>query len=176
MEKNIIAVIFLFLLVIPLISAVGVANSYWDDNPLKLAPGESITISLRLQNEEEEKVTMEVSLDSQIASLADTNTYDVPPDRTSVPVYIDIEIPKDAEIGTKYTILVSFKQVASGEGGMVRLSQGITGKVPVEVVGEEESELYGQPQGFNIFWVIGIALVLVVIILTLLAKKRKQRK
>ena len=28
------------------ISAMGVANSYWDEKPLKLAPGESITISL----------------------------------------------------------------------------------------------------------------------------------
>ena len=177
MVKNIIAVALLSLFIIPLISSVGVANSYWDDKPLKLAPGESTTISLRLQNEEEEQITMEVSINSQIALLADSDEYDVPPNRVSVPVYIDVEIPENAEIGTKYTILVSFKQVSSGEGGMLRLSQGITGKVPVEVVGQEESELFGEvKEGSNFVWVIIIILLLITFFSVSAIRKRKRKK
>lgn len=177
MGKNIIAVALLSLFIIPLISSAGVANSYWDDNPLKLAPGESTTISLRLQNEEEEKITMGVSINSQIASLVDSDEYDIPPDRVSVPVYIDVEIPKDAEIGTEYIILVSFKQVASGEGGMLQLSQGITGKVPVEVVGEQESELFGKSGGeSNFVWVIIIILLLITLFSVSAIRKRKRKK
>lgn len=177
MGKNIIAVALLSLFIIPLILSAGVANSYWDDNPLKLAPGESTTISLRLQNEEEEQITMETSIDSQIASLVDGNEYDVPPNRVSVPVYIDVEIPEDAEIGTEYIILVSFKQVSSGEGGMLRLSQGITGKVPVEVVGEQESELYGEPgEGSNFVWVIITILLLITLFSVSAIRKRKRKE
>ncbi|HUW43919.1 MAG TPA: hypothetical protein VMV95_03090 [Bacillota bacterium] len=175
MGKSILVIALLFLLAIPLISSVGVANSYWDDNPLKLAPGESTTISLRLQNEEEEQITMEVYLDSEIASLVDGTEYDVPPGKISVPVYIKVSIPKDANIGTTYTIPVSFKQISSGEGGMIRLSQGITGKVPIEVVGEEESGLYGTSKGLNTFWIMGIVL-LVLIVLIISVRKQKIKR
>jgi len=160
-----------------LISAVGVANSYWDDKPLKLAPGESMTISLRLQNEEEEQITMGVFLDSQIASLADRDRYNVPPDRTNVPVYIDVEIPEDAKIGEEYTIIVSFKQESSGEGGMLRLSKGITGKVPVEVVGEQDSEIYSESEGIStntIIMIVALVIIAFLIIISTHARKKKK--
>ncbi len=176
MGKKVIVVTLLSLFIIPLISSVGVANSYWDDNPLKLAPGESATISLRLQNEEKEQITMMTSINSQIASLAGGNEYDVPPDRVSVPVYIDVEIPKDVEIGTEYIILVSFKQVSSKEGGMLQLSQGITGKVPVEIVGEEESELYGTSEEVNPLLYLILGVIVLGIIFFIIKRKTPSKK
>lgn len=176
MGKKIIVVTLLSLFIIPLISSAGVANSYWDDNPLKLAPGESATISLRLQNEEKEQITMMTSINSQIASLAGGNEYDVPPDRVSVPVYIDVEIPKDVEIGTEYIILVSFKQVSSEEGGMLQLSQGITGKVPVKIVGEEESELYGTYEEVNPLLYLILGVIVLGIIFFIIKRKTPSKK
>jgi hypothetical protein len=176
MEKNIFAIIFLSLFIIPSILAMGVANSYWDEKPLKLAPGESTTISLRLQNEGTEPVRVGVSVDSPFVSLVDGNEYEVPPNKVSMPVYLDVEIPEDAEIGTGYAILVSFKEVTSGEGGMLRVAQGITGKVPLEIVGEEESELYGEPQGISTrTTIIIVALIIIALLIIINAYVRKKK-
>ena len=170
---------FTLILSISSISTLGVANSYWDEKPLKLAPGESITISLRLQNEGDDVITIEVSLDSEIASLVEGIRYDVPPGKVSVPVYIKVEIPEDAEIGKKYTLLASFKQVSLGDGeGFFQVAQGITSKVPIEVVGEQESEIFGESseKKLNIPYLISIILILAVIGLAFFFKKRKTKK
>ena len=164
--RNGVFVFLLVLLVAPLISSIGVANSYWDDNPLKLAPGETTTISLRLQNEEADQVTVEVSTISEIASLKNGSEYNVPTGKESVPVYLDVSIPENAEISDKYSVLVSFKQVASGEGdGFFQVAQGITAKIPVEVVGKQESELYNKPSetNFNMNLIYGVLILLLVI-------------
>jgi len=158
-----------------MLSAMGVANSYWEDKPLKLAPGESTTISLRLQNENTESTTVESSITGAFATLVDGPRYVIPPDKESFPVYINVEIPEDATIGTDYNIFVSFKQVGTGDQGMLTLSQGITAKVPLEVVGETDSELYGQvvPEKSNngLFVVLGI-LILAVIVVALYVKRK----
>lgn len=164
------------LLVVSLISAIGVANSYWDDKPLKLAPGESTRISLRLQNEEDNTVTMQVKTDSEIVTLPDGDTYDVPPGKISVPVYLDVKIPEDVSIGKDYTIYVDFKEIASGEGGgFFQVAQGITGKVPVEIVSEQESELYNPSAKNNssiVYIILGVVLLVLIILVIRTGKKR----
>ncbi|KKK94889.1 hypothetical protein LCGC14_2678300 [marine sediment metagenome] len=128
-------------------SAFGASTSYWDDRPLKLAPGESKTVSLGLQNGGggTEDITLRAELTNDgggIATMVDEDlNYFVPVGRGAA-VPVRIEVPEDAETGITHTITVSFTQVASGEGGMVRLTGGIVSKFPVEVVGEKESELY----------------------------------
>ncbi len=175
--KKIITFALLGLVMLPLIYSAGVANSYWDDNPLKLSPGESTIISLRLQNEENTSITLETTLNSTIAKLVNGSTYIVPPDRESVPVYIRVEIPSNAEIGTKYDIPVSFQQVSSGSGGMLKVAQGITAKIPITVVSNIESELY-KPASSNqktspIVYIVALALILAIVIIILAIKKKK---
>lgn len=48
--RIIINLCFLITLSISLISASGVAVPYWNENPLRLAPGETTIIQLTLQN------------------------------------------------------------------------------------------------------------------------------
>ncbi|MEK6945949.1 MAG: hypothetical protein AABW63_04125 [Nanoarchaeota archaeon] len=175
--KKIITFTLLVLAVLPLIYSAGVANSYWDENPLKLSPGESTTISLRLQNEENTSITLEATLNSTIAKLVNSSIYVVPPNRESIPVYIKVEIPLNAEIGAKYDIPVSFQQTSSGSGGMVKVAQGITAKIPVTVVNSMESELYKpatQNQGTSpAVYIIAVVLILAIIITALVIKKKK---
>ena len=154
-----------------LVSAIGVANSYWDDNPLKLAPGESKIISLRLQAEGVE-TTVRGTLDNPIARLIEGPEYTIPVG-ASVPVNISVEIPENADVGTKYDVYVSFQEISSGEGSMLRLSQGITGKVPVQVVGEQESELYGKtPKKNNLVWIV-LGLIVLAVVLAVAMKRRE---
>ena len=167
-------ILFLMLtLSISLISAAGVATSYWDDNPLKLAPGESTVASLRLQSDGGETM-LRATMDSSIAELIDGPEYTVPAGE-SVPVNIRITIPENSAIGTRYQVYVDFQEISSGEGGMLRVAQGITSKIPVEVVGEQESELYGvktSPQN-NLLW-IALAVIAVAVILAIIINKRKR--
>jgi hypothetical protein len=60
---------------------------------------------------------------------------------------------------------------------MIRMTGAFTVNFPVEVVGEEESEQYGQPEeGLGIFWIISIILVLAVMVLALSIRRRRKSK
>ncbi len=160
-------------------SAFGVSTSYWDENPLRIAPGESITVSLGLQNGGggTEDITLRAELTNDgggIATLVDEDLDYFVPVGGGVGVPIRIELSEDAETGITHQITVSFTQVASGEGGMVRLTGGVVSNLPVEVVGEEESELYTPEakKGLSGFWMIVIALA-VALTIFLIARSRK---
>ena len=161
-----------------LITAAGVGRPYWNDNPLQLAPGESTIVQLTLQNTGPENMTFKATITSDIAILDDkSDEYFVPSGEIDKSVNIKVEVPEDAEIGTIYKIISSFNQISSGEGGMIRMTGAFTVNFPVEVVGEEESELYGQPEeGLGIFWIISIILVLAVMVLALSIRRRRKSK
>jgi len=127
-----------------------------------------------LQSEGEE-TTLKATLDSPIAELVDGPEYTIPVGVENVPVNIKVKIPADAEIGAKYNIFVSFQEISSGEGGMLRVAQGITSKLPVEVVGEQESALAGQKEksGNKVIWII-LALIVLFVIFFALKNKRKK--
>lgn len=175
-------VILLTILLSSSVMALGVAIPYWDSPewyPLKLAPGESKIVTLTLQNTEPEDMTLEASVEGEIASLTDRDAeYFVPSGEVNKPVSIRVEVPEDAKIGTRYKIYSSFRQISSGEGGMVRLAGALTVNFPVEVVGEEESELYGEePQGISTSTTIMIvALAIIAILIVINAYVRKKKK
>lgn len=168
--------------------ALGVAIPYWDSPewfPLKLAPGESGTVILTLQNTEDNDISLEAIVTSDIATLEDENNiYFVPSGEVNKPARIRVEIPEDAEIGTTYNVIVSFTQVTpSGEGGMLRVAGAITASFPVEVVGTGESKLReGQlaaveskttGQGLSKLWIPAI-LILIIVVLAILIRKSKK--
>ena len=172
----------LLIMMISLVNAFGVSTSYWGDNPLKIAPGESKIVVLGLQNKVgNEDVTLKANLTNDgegIATLIDENLDYFIPLGGGNSVTIQIEVPEDADKGITHTITVSFTQVASGEGGMVRLTGGIVSKFPVEIVGEEESELYqpGEKKTLSGFWMIVIALVAVLIIFSMVKRRKIKSK
>ena len=156
------------------ISAAGVANSYWDDNPLKLAPGESTIASLRLQSDGGDTI-LKAKLENEIATLVEGPEYSVGAGET-VPVNISVKIPKDVSVGTAYSIYVDFQEISTGEGGLIHVAQGITSKIPVLVVGQEESILAGQKKSsiINSSFLIGIILLLAIIVAIFISiRKRK---
>ncbi len=164
-----------------LVSAAGVATSYWDENPLKLAEGESSIVTLALQNGVGDKdiiLRAEITKNSEIATLIDNNLdYSVPLGSGEVPVEIRVEIPENAEIGETYEVKVSFKQTSSEEGGMVQITGAFTSKFPVEVVGYEESIKRSEPsKNINFIYVLLIALTLVIIIYLVKVRKGSKKK
>ena len=175
----------LLIIMISLVNAFGVSTSYWGDNPLKIAPGESKIVVLGLQNKVgTEDMTLKANLTNDgegIATLVDENLEYLVPIGGGNEVTIQIKVPEDADKGITHTITVSFTQIApEGEGGMVRLTGGIVSKFPVEIVGEKESELYNPEakKGLSGFWMFIIVIAVIVIVLTVLAiaKRRKIKK
>ena len=176
----IITVISLLIIIISLINAFGVSTSYWDDNPLKLAPGESKTVLLGLQNKVgNEDVTLRAELTSDgdgIAILIDENLDYFVPLGSGADVPIKVEIPEDIKIGGIRKIAISFIQISSKEGGMVRLTGGFTSKFPVEVVGVEDSELYSPPElkkTTSNLWILIIMVIIIASIVIFIARKKK---
>jgi len=171
----------LVILSFPLISAAGVATPYWDENPLKLAPGESATVTLSLQNmvgEEDLSIKAEISEEAEdIATIIGNNQYNVPLGSEDIPVKIKIEIPKNAEVGDSYLVSVSFRQVSPGEGGMLHVASAFTSKIPIEIVSEEESELYRESSDVSyFFWILIFLLVLVIFALIFFWRRKKAKK
>lgn len=181
-KKLFLIVTFLFLFSISAVSAFGVALPYWDApdwTPLKLAPGESKTVILVIQNTEPENLTVEATVNSPIAEITGKSIFSVLSGEIDKPAKIRIEVPKDAKVGTRYKVYTTFRQVTTGEGGMLRLSGALTTNFPVEVVGKQESEIYeksqGIPTGTIILGVLGI-LIIAIIIYTSKKQKVKTKK
>ncbi len=163
------------------VSAFGVSTSYWDGNPLKLAPGESMIVTLGLQNKVgSENVTLRANLTNDgdgIATFVDENLDYFVLLGGGAGVPIKIEIPEDEKIPGVHQITLSFTQISSGDGGMVRLVGGFAAKFPVEIVVEGESELY-VPKLERDFWNKktfnwAVLIILTAIVLFLLKRKGK---
>ncbi len=171
------------LFLIAIVNAAGVATPYWDENPLRMYPGESATIELVLQNMagglEDIILKAEISSDRDIASLVEEDReYLVPFGRDDIKVPIRIEVPEDIEEGGLREILISFNQVADPTEGMVDVVSSVTSKVVVEIVGAEESTFFQLPKqsekGNYLSLIIG--LIILGIIISWVISKGKKRK
>ncbi len=163
------------------VSAFGVVNSYWNDNPLKIAPGESKIVIMGLQNMvgSEDMIFKAEILDDGggIASFVDRDLEYPVPFGTEVEVPILVEIPEDTEIGGRKKIVVSFTQISAVEGGLISLTGGVVSNFPVDVVVEEESELYSPEtkKGLSGFWIVVFS-VLVALIVSLIVKRERLKE
>ena len=180
--RNYLLFFTLTILSISVASAAGVSTPYWNTNPLKLGPGESIVFSLGLQNMVgDENITLRANLTKgyEIARIIDANTdYFVPIGSSDdVKVNIEVKIPENAELGKVYGLEASFLQVSGGGGGgFFSVASAFTQRIPVEVVGETtESAVYGQKPSKNYAVYMVLALVILGIILVAVNIKKRRR-
>jgi len=168
-------------------AASGVVSEYWrPNNPLKLNPGDSQTVQFRLQNlpDTSPDVTFRPSLveGQEIATLEERD-YLVPGGTADTSVPVTINIPENAQVGTKYAVGVEFRSVTSGAGGGVSLGTGFTKTFDVEIVEVpppvEELEPSPQEAGSNtgmIITIVVLLLLVVVIIVVIYVVKKKKNK
>ena len=167
--------IILIILSISFISAFGVSTSYWKGNPLLIAPGDTKTISLRLQNmvEDGEDITVRAILTDgfEIASTEEKD-YLVRAGTKDTEVPIKISIPLDTPLGTEYRVTVSFKTITPGGTGGVVLGIAIDTSLDVLVaeVGVEKAE-----RG-NLNFIIGMVTLIAIIIFILISAFKKKKK
>ncbi len=187
-EMMMVSLVLILTMAISLVSAFGASTPYWDEHPLKLAPGESTLMELTLQNMVGDGSDMvfkaEITNDGDgVAALVSSDTlYSVPFGTEDVKVPIRVVVPEDIAQGGKREVVVSFMQISSEEEGMVGVSGGFTTKFVVEVVGVEDSVLFVPPvvepkaeEGMPMWGLIlAIVIVLTIIIFWILKKKSKK--
>jgi len=168
-KKICMTTIILIILSISFISAFGVSTSYWKGNPLSIAPGDTKTISLRLQNiGTDDDITVRAVLTDgfEIASTEEKN-YLVRAGTKDTEVPVKISIPLDTPLGTEYRVTVSFKTITPGGTGGVVLGTAIDTSFDV-LVAEVEAE-----EGVNVTLIV-ISLILIIAIFILIYIFRKK--
>jgi len=195
--KELAMIFIISIILISSVSAWGASVSYWeeDGNELKLKPGETRDVTIRLQNMpdadgngEDIVLSAELVEGEEIATLIDEDLeYDVPLNTKHTTVNIRISIPEDAQLGQDYKVGVRLKQIVTGGDGMVQFTSGMRSTFPVKVVSEgeetpEDIEPKLQPPKEKKFkteyFVIAIVLIvaIVVIIVHYTTAKRKSKQ
>jgi len=118
------------------VSAFGISSSYWEGHGLSIAPGESKTVELVLQNmvgTRDVEVQAALGDGFEVATMP-TKVYSVKAGTKDTIVPVDIMIPEDAEIDSQYKVKITFSTVSTGSGGGVRLGTAMETRFDVNVV------------------------------------------
>ena len=181
--NKIIVSIILGVFLIPSAFSFGVTTPYFEDNPLKLKPGESADIRLELQNmvgEEDVSLMANLNSGSEIAFITDEDTtYKVPFGTKDTYVNINIKIPEEDQIGTEYKIGVSFNTFGEEGSDIVQLSGAVATNIPV-IVSDESTEIPQESpeivESLSIVPFLIIGLMLAAVILLVIFKNKKKKK
>jgi len=182
--KSLLLAFCLVLTLTSVVSAFGVSTPYWKENPLNMAPGESATVTLVLQNMiGTEDVTLRASFTDDgngVALLVDENLdYYVPLGRDDVAVPIKINIPEDEQKGGIRNIKLLFTQVATDNSGLVSVVGGFTADFPINIVDVEESSFYVAPAEtsglkMSVFWIWIVSLIVILVIVIIIVLRKKE--
>jgi hypothetical protein len=159
--------------------AFAVSTPYWKDYPLKISPGQTEDFQLTLQNvagAEDMTVKGQIMEGSEIAQITDSSDIYSVPIGERAQVNIRVNIPSSVEIGTNYTIKISFGSVAAGTAGAFSMGSGIDQNVPVTIVGKTSSITEIIPSISN-KWIIilSVGVIILIIIIIIIMIKRKRR-
>jgi len=174
MEKALFLLVTSILLVslMGFVSPYGVASPYWVGSPLKIAPGDTKTVSITLQNVGTEDVVVDVFLKegSEIANIRE-GEYTVPAGTIDTEILVTVTVPEGVPLEKLYKVTISSSENVLGEGGGVTLRTAFdtTFDVLISDISKTEKE------GTNPIIVI-LVLVLVVLVLIFFFKKKKRKK
>src|SRR3989339_769822 len=132
--NNMMLMFGMILVSLSMVSAFGVSTPYWDENPLRLAPGESMDVELVLQNMAGSaggtKLSAGMADDAGGGSrLVDSDLdYFVPFGSDDVKVRVRVAVPMNVVDGGTREVVLSFTQVGQEGAGMVSVSGGFSTK------------------------------------------------
>ena len=146
---------------------------YTNDHPLILAPGEEIVFPIRLVNglnDRDIKVKAALLEGEEIASFVDDNLEYTLPKPEKVPVNVRVRVPRDAAMGSEYTLIFQFIDITPTEGAeTVPLS--VSSEVSFKVLVQEPVEKEGMWMGWWIV-IIGVLIILIGIVVYFILRNR----
>jgi hypothetical protein len=177
---KIISLVLVCLVSINFVLALGVSSPYWEENPLKIAPGETRQVEFILVNRptgETQTAVVTLINDGGIAEVISGTEYTIKPGEGEN-VMFRITAPENAKIGNSYDVEFEV-QSSSSEEGQVPVSLGYNVKFPVQIVKQSDISpaitVKGTSEGLAIGWII-LTLIVVVSILTYLILKEIKKK
>ena len=179
---RIFALILVTILLTNFVSAFGVSSSFWKGNPLRIAPGETIDIDLRLQNmvgTGDTIVRASLGEGAGIATIEEKD-YLVKSGTKDTKVPIRITIPEDAIIGQTHQVTIDFSTVTKASAGTLTIGTAIGTTFDVEIVAESPMTLPTKPESTTTFpmWLLTLTIVaiMLIIIMIIVKAKRKTKK
>ena len=175
------------ILSIGIVVALGVNSPYWQDNPLKMYPGESQNVVFSLVNGINEPTT-EASVTliegSEIAEITSGEKYVVNPGEKDKNIILNIKIPANAPIESNYSVKFVVRYSPQGDEGNVKLDVEYNVNFPVEVVGLENASSTNQPTPikgeennttlFILLFIILLVIIIIVIIFIIIKRRSNQ--
>ncbi len=158
-----------------LVGALGVSSSYGPGRPFEVYAGETKTISLFLQNQEDFDMRARASVIEgfDIANLVDETEYLIPAKTKGIEVSLKIKIPRSAKVGERYPVKIGFTQISVEKEGMVQLAVETGSSFDVLVI--EELEVKKEVIKKNIIWIIlGILVIIILVVVIRFILKEKQ--
>jgi len=97
-------VIIMLLLFLGSVYGLGLSYEFLEDKTLSVPPGTEYDFKITLQNEQDEKVTVRITVSSDVGKLVGREKRTIPAKTFDSVAYIKIRVPKDAEIGTLFPL------------------------------------------------------------------------
>ncbi len=161
------------------VNAFGVVNPA---NPVVVSIGETKDIDLLIQNgagATEEVITKIEILEGNNIVQLEKEEYLVPANK-EVNAKLKIIIPKDAKIGDKWNVKLSFKATPKGKEGMVSMGYGVI--INFDVLTQQPAaetptgQITREVSKTNIYTAIGVIIIATIIFLLLRKKKITKKK
>lgn len=174
MKNKNIAIIGMMILLTTNILAFAISSEYWEENPIKMTPGEIKQIQLTLQNmagTEDLEAQGMITSGKEIAKIIGQENYQVPLGEKTT-VTIEINIPKNVDYNTN-RIIISFKTKSAGAGDF-GLGSSIEREIPI-IIMEKESKEKLQTNTIS-YILIGILVIIAILMLIPRFKKKKIKK
>lgn len=186
-----ISLIVLLLLLIPFVSSMGIGSEYSTVNTLKLYPGETKDIQVRLVSNDIDpnKGNIVVKADlvdsAGIATLVDgSKEYSISSGKDGI-VTVRFSIPNDVQIGKDYTIILRSSLVQDEKSsGTVSFSFSTSFSIKAVIVEKPVAQQTEQPvvtepvkSNNNLWWItLIIVVILVIAVIYYMKKPGKKRR
>jgi len=172
------------LIALPLsVKAFGITSAYYSENPLRIQPGETKTISFSLTNmvgNQNLTVIANITKGAEIAHLVDPvdKQYFVPlGTNNNVGISLTVTAPATDPIGKQYEVEVTVTTVTPGTGGGVVFGSSIGKEIPVVIVSPTGEIIEKKTLSTElVILIVLIILVIIAIIIIILGMKKKKSK
>ncbi len=171
----IITFLLLGILLIGTISAFAVSSKYWEENPLKINPGETQKAFIVLQNMAgTETVNARVTIlqGSEIATMDEPGKiYEIFLGE-KVQVNFTVTVPLESQIGGNYSIIFDISTVNAQGAGTMGIGTGAQKTIPVVITEKPKEPL----SAWVYYLIVGIIVLAILIIAIILRRKKQPRK
>ena len=174
-------IIGFLILSINFVNAFAISTPNWDTSPLNLYPGEKRIVPISLQNmapADKEDLVVEIQISSEIANIVTGQTvYDLPYG-SEIKVPIEVIMPKDANLGDTYDVMVNAKSSTKTEVSRgVGMNVALVVKFPVIAVEKKPETGEGVSPGLiSLIILLLIIAILIGILHKKFGKKEKRKR